>query len=306
MSSNSVLGINDRNLNYVYNYNSKGAMALADDKIYTKKVLKKVGVPTPKLYAVIHDRRELNSFDWRLPSEFVLKPNAGFGGEGILVIIGKKGDKWKTTKNNLVTKDDLKQHIIEILEGNFSITGSPDFAFFEHRLVMHPAFKKVVYLGMPDVRVIVYKNIPIIAMARLPTIKSAGKANLHQGAVGAGINIVTGRTTSGVMAGKIVKKAPDTKQVIKGFQIPYWKKILEMAIKAQQASKLGYLGVDIVVDKKDGPMVLELNARPGLGIQVANLLPLKKMLILAENYDVRSVPEGIRASMQIYREVTVG
>jgi hypothetical protein len=39
---------------------------------------------------------------------------------------------------------------------------------------------------------------------------------------------------------------------------------------------LGYMGTDMVLDKEEGPMVLELNARPGLAIQIANgagLLP---------------------------------
>ena len=31
----------------------------------------------------------------------------------------------------------------------------------------------------------------------------------------------------------------------------------------------GYLGVDIVIDRKLGPLMLELNARPGLNIQLA-------------------------------------
>ena len=33
---------------------------------------------------------------------------------------------------------------------------------------------------------------------------------------------------------------------------------------------MGYLGVDIVLDRKQGPMLLEANARPGLAIQIAN------------------------------------
>ena len=43
-----------------------------------------------------------------------------------------------------------------------------------------------------------------------------------------------------------------------------------------RAVGLGYIGVDIVVDVNEGPMLLEANARPGLAIQIANgrgLLP---------------------------------
>jgi glutathione synthase/RimK-type ligase-like ATP-grasp enzyme len=38
--------------------------------------------------------------------------------------------------------------------------------------------------------------------------------------------------------------------------------------------ELGYLGVDIVLTPDKGPILLELNARPGLGIQIANLAGL--------------------------------
>jgi len=44
---------------------------------------------------------------------------------------------------------------------------------------------------------------------------------------------------------------------------------------------LGYLGVDIVLDKAYGPMLLELNARPGLAIQVANQAGLRQRLAIA-------------------------
>jgi glutathione synthase/RimK-type ligase-like ATP-grasp enzyme len=45
---------------------------------------------------------------------------------------------------------------------------------------------------------------------------------------------------------------------------------------------LGYLGVDMVIDRERGPLLLELNARPGLQIQVANQAGLRSRLALID------------------------
>jgi glutathione synthase/RimK-type ligase-like ATP-grasp enzyme len=43
-----------------------------------------------------------------------------------------------------------------------------------------------------------------------------------------------------------------------------------MASRCYELSGLGYVGVDFVLDRNQGPLILELNARPGLAIQMAN------------------------------------
>ncbi len=45
---------------------------------------------------------------------------------------------------------------------------------------------------------------------------------------------------------------------------------------------LGYQGIDIVLDREQGPLILELNARPGLNIQIANRAGLHKRLTAIE------------------------
>jgi D-alanine-D-alanine ligase-like ATP-grasp enzyme len=45
---------------------------------------------------------------------------------------------------------------------------------------------------------------------------------------------------------------------------------------------LGYIGADIVLDRLRGPVLLELNARPGLAIQVANQCGLLHRLEVAQ------------------------
>ena len=109
-----------------------------------------------------------------------------------------------------------------------------------------------------------------MAMVRLPTRVSDGKANLHQGAVGAGIDISSGETLQGVCGNEIVDEHPDTGALVSGLRIPQWDFILQLAAKGLDVTGLGFLGVDIVIDRDRGPLILEMNARPGLNIQIAN------------------------------------
>ena len=119
-----------------------------------------------------------------------------------------------------------------------------------------------------------------MAMLRFPTKSSDGKANLQQGAIGVGIDLATGTTTTAVLGkNKIIEYVPGTRLLLSGIKIPYWNDILKLAVRAQEISGLGFLGADIAIDKSHGPvMVIELNARPGLSIQIANLAGLKERL----------------------------
>ena len=154
-----------------------------------------------------------------------------------------------------------------------------------------PVFAEVSYQGVPDVRVIVYRGYPAMAMVRLPTRASDGKANLHQGAVGAGVNMRTGRTTTGVRENYVVDEHPDTGALIADLEIPNWDFILESSARGYEVTGLGYLGVDMVIDEDRGPMVLEMNARPGLNIQIANGCGIKSRLqLIDQHYDDSASP----------------
>ena len=276
-----LLGMNARNLDYIRPYNRKRAKKLADDKILSKRMLKKGGIPVPKLLAKIKSVDELESFDWSvLPNSFALKPNRGFGGGGIMVVYGRKKNQikiavedggeevlpvWIKSDGSKVTVEDLKNHIRNILDGAFSLANLPDIAFFEERLTLLKLFKPYAYKGIPDIRVIVFNQIPVMAMLRLPTRESGGKANLQQGGIGVGIDLASGVTTTAVLGkGKIIDYVPGTRMLLSGIKIPYWKEILLLAVKAQEISGMGYLGADVAIDRERGPVFLEINARPGL------------------------------------------
>ncbi|MFZ2975141.1 MAG: sugar-transfer associated ATP-grasp domain-containing protein [Candidatus Moraniibacteriota bacterium] len=297
--------MNARNLDYIRPFNRSRAKKLADNKLLSKKILAKNNISVPKLIAKIRTVEELENFDWQtLPEGFALKPNRGFGGEGILVVYGKKKnsiDTWIKADRSIVTIEDLKTHIRNILDGSFSLSGTPDIAFFEERLQLLKLFKPYSYKGIPDIRVIVFNKVPLMAMLRLPTKSSEGKANLQQGAIGVGIDIATGTTTTAVLGkNKIIEYIPGTRLLLSGIKLPYWNDVLKLAVRAQEISGLGFLGADIAIDKINGPTIIELNARPGLSIQVANLSGLKERLKKAAGIKIKTAEKGIRVGKDLF------
>jgi alpha-L-glutamate ligase-like protein len=304
-NSRKILGMNARNLNFIRPNNLRRAKRLADDKLLSKKILKKAGIPVPDLIGKISDVDELEDFDWSsLPESFVLKPNRGFGGEGILVVYGKKKGQenvWIKADGSLITVDDIKTHIRNIIDGSYSLSGVTDIAFFEQRMKILKLFKPYAYKGIPDIRIIVYNKVPVMAMLRLPTRLSDGKANLQQGAIGSGIDLATGVTTSAVLGkNRMVEYAPGTRLLLSGIRIPYWKDILNLAIKAQEISGLGFLGADVAIDPGCGPVFLELNARPGLSIQIANLDGLLGRLMRVEGLKIKTAEKGMAVGMNLF------
>ncbi|MBD3360412.1 hypothetical protein GF366_01265, partial [Candidatus Peregrinibacteria bacterium] len=300
-SNKGILGINARNLLYIRPYNPKKAVKLADDKVKTKQYLSARDIPVPKLYGLIKTNEELEKFDFNsLSLKFVIKPNHGFGGEGIIPIINKKNDYFITAGGKTFTKEQIRDHIRDIIDGRFSISNISDTAFFEQYIESDERIGKYSYEGLPDIRVVAHNLIPVMAMLRLPTKESGGKANLHQGAIGVGIDIAKGETTHIAYKNEIIEELPDELGKIKGLKIPYWDEILLIASKTQIVTNLGYMAVDIGLDKSSGPVVLEINARAGLGLQIANLAPLRKRLERIEGVKVTSPIKGVRIAKDMF------
>jgi alpha-L-glutamate ligase-like protein len=297
-----ILGLNARYLQYIRPYNLKGAIRIADNKILTKKVLTKAGIPTPKMIATIRSQDELDKFDLeKLPDSMVIKPVNGVEGGGIEIFYNRKEGKWIKADGSRVSIDRLKDMLQEILDGRYSLHKEPDQILIEERVKPHKAFRYFTYKGTPDVRVIVYNNIPVISYVRLPTKDSQGKANLKLGAIGATIDLAAGRTTSAVKGKKgHIEFIPHTNVRISGLKIPYWNKVLEYAVQAQQVTKLGYAAIDFLIDREEGPMIVELNARPGLSIQLAAQVGLRERLEKVKGIKVTSIAQGVRLGKDMF------
>lgn len=294
--------MNSRNLDFIRPSGPKKYKNLVDNKLKTKRLLRQSGLPVAKLISKIRNWKEFDTFDWgSLPNSFVLKPNRGLGGEGIMVTFGKKKNgHWVLPLDKDADIKDIMLRVGNILDGDYSITNTPDTAFFEERIKIHPVFKLYSYKGVPDIRVIVYNRVPVMAMLRLPTKDSNGKANLHAGGIGVGIDIETGLTTHAVQDGKMIDYLPGTKFQLRGIQIPFWRQILEISIEAQMVCKLNYVGVDVALDREKGPIILELNARPGMEIQVANLATLKDRLLRVKGLKIKTIKKGIMVAKELF------
>jgi alpha-L-glutamate ligase-like protein len=298
----NVLGLNARTLEYTKHVNVPAAIRLANDKLATKRALQKAGIPTPRLFAAISSRQELRNFRWtKLPPSFVLKPNSASGGGGIIVIFGrnKKGNWVKADKSEIFIPH-LKSQVLDILDGSFSASSVPDTAFFEQRVKLHAALKPYSVRGIPDVRILVYNLVPVMAMLRLPTEESGGRANLHAGGIGVGIDLVHGYTTTAIQRGQVIETLPNQRQELSGIRIPDWQDILLLAGRTARAANLTYAGVDIALDRDDGPLVLEINARPGLDIQFANMTPLKGRLRRVAGLKVASPEHGVQIARNLF------
>ncbi|MBL8796360.1 MAG: alpha-L-glutamate ligase-like protein [Planctomycetia bacterium] len=273
-----ILGMNHRNAACILDHNPRERYPIVDDKLRMRELCQEIGVPTPAVFAAVQAHSEL----CRLPrlleplTDFVLKPNRGSAGRGVLVILGRDGQHFIRHNGERLTLDEIRQHVSDLLSGMYSLGGRPDQAIVQQRVLLHPDFEPISHKGIPDIRVVLYRDEPAMAMLRLPTKESNGRANLHQGGIGAGVDLDSGRTNHAVQRNRFIERHPDTGQRLVGHQVPYWDKILDMSRRVAVAVGLGYVGVDIVVDAREGPLLLEANARPGLAIQIANgkgLLP---------------------------------
>ena len=291
LKEQGVLGMNARNYKIIAQYNNRRQYPLVDDKVQTKTLAAKAGVNTPRLIGVIKYQYQVKDFIYIVKDcpQFVIKPAHGSGGKGVLVIKHWDDDCFVTASEKVLTFKDVYQHISNTLSGLFSLGGQYDVAVIEEMVNFSDMFKDFSYQGVPDVRVIVYKGYPAMAMMRLATAESGGRANLHQGAVGVGLDISTGETLNAVMHNKPILIHPDTKAELKKLQVPLWREHLIIGAKSYEMTGLGYLGADIVLDKHKGPMMLELNARPGLAIQIANGQGLMNVI---KNID-KNYPKGL-------------
>ncbi|MFT5572774.1 MAG: alpha-L-glutamate ligase-like protein [Cryomorphaceae bacterium] len=271
-----VMGMNRRNFSYISRYNERKYFPNVDDKLKTKVLALDYGLTVPNLLGVVRYQHDVGEVSKILDQHqgFCIKPSKGSGGKGILVIVGSDEKGYRKASGEHVSYDEIIRHITNILAGLFSLGGAADVAMIEALIEFDPIFNGLSHEGVPDIRIIVFKGYPVMSMLRLATHASDGKANLHQGAVGVGINIVDGAALAAVQFDRPVSNHPDTGRDLLDIKIDGWQEMLHLSASCFEMSGLGYLGADVVLDNNRGPMILELNARPGLAIQTANRMGL--------------------------------
>jgi alpha-L-glutamate ligase-like protein len=288
LKKTGVLGMNSRNIEYISRFNPRSRFFIVDNKLETKRAAQQAGISVPKLIGVIENNAELRNLESIISplQKFVIKPTRGSGGKGILVIGDRDGADYIKSSGRKMTLSEVHHHVNNILSGLYSLGGKSDSAMIETMIEYADVFNDYTYEGVPDLRVIVFRGFPVMAMLRCATHASDGRANLHQGAIGVGIDLATGKSLYAVQRNKPVEIHPDTVKSFSDLVIPHWQQILELSASCYEMTGLGYIGCDIVIDKYQGPVILELNARPGLSIQMANGAGLKPRLDLINKLDV--------------------
>lgn len=277
-SRKGLLGINGRNLDLIYTHNNRRFFPNVDDKLLCKRLLEEAGLPTPRTYHVVDGPGSLAQWQEKLADapNFVIKPNRGFGGQGIILV--KRIDGGFISSGEPIGDDDITFHLLQICNGAFSLDNLADTAFFEVTVVNHEGLSGLIaggISGVADVRLIYQKDRAVMAMLRLPTRESGGKANLHQGGLGLGIDLNTGLTLDGCQRNRVIDIHPETNRPLRGVPVPFFQEMLDYGAKVSSVVGLGYIGVDFVCDQTLGPLILEVNARPGLNIQIANQAGLR-------------------------------
>lgn len=274
-----ALGLNRRNLDLLQVWNHGSLYSVVDHKQRTKAALAAIGLPVPDTFAVCSRPYDLAGFgdEMERQNDFVLKPARGSGGEGVVVIGGRHQGRFVAGGRHL-RRSDLLAHTADILAGAYAISQTRDEALLEYRLRSAAEVEPLSPGGVADIRIIVFRGVPVMAMLRLPTRASGGRANLHAGGIGVGIDLASGRTGHAILRGKPVDRHPDTAAALRGWPVPEWERMLSLAARAYTAVPLGYFGIDIVIDATRGPVILEMNARPGLSIQLATHRGLRPLL----------------------------
>jgi alpha-L-glutamate ligase-like protein len=305
VKASHILGLNARDQVYC-SMNSLPAKRFGFSKIRAKEFLKKHDINVAQLYGILKTPEDVRRFDWTaIHGGFAVKPSNGSAGKGVLVIkrYDKKRRLWIDVEDKTHTEQDLRLHSSDIQDGQYSTWGSIANVIVEERVPIHPDLEQYVQFGTPDVRVIVFNKIPVMAMVRLPTRESGGRANLDQGAIALGIDMGTGRTMFGVSGKKdIMREFPDRQTPTSGIQIPFWNEVLRTAVRSANATGLMYMGADIFLHPEKGPMVAEVNAYPGLSIQLANRAGLRRRLQKVEDLEARNVSHAVKIGQSLFAD----
>jgi alpha-L-glutamate ligase-like protein len=304
--ASDILGMNARNQMYT-SQNSSSAIRFGTSKYATKVLLENKGIPTAKVFGILGAKEDITDFPWdTMEKNFVIKPSNGNAGKGIMIIKRQEADKthWTNTLGQRISLEEITLHCYDILEGQYSTYGTTTHVIVEERVPIHSKLLKYAYKGTPDIRVIVFNHVPVMAMLRLPTKESEGRANLHQGAIGVGIDMFSGITTHAI-TGKgdpITTLPPDFKRKVNGIKIPNWSQLLLTAVTASDAAGLIFSGVDLFIHEEKGPLVVELNANPGLSIQLANRSGLRRRLDRVTGLNVLNPEHGVKIGQSLFAE----
>ena len=265
--------MNRRNAACILDHNPRALFPVVDDKLRMHHLCRDIGVPTPDVYAVVGYHSMLRRLAQHLGDrdDFVIKPNRGSAGRGVLVLTGRDGDDFVRHNGERLRCEQMRQHLSDILSGMYSLGGRPDQALFQQRVRLHPAFEADLVQGHSG-----HPRHPLPQRAGDGDAAAADEGVQRPGQPAPGRH--RHRRRSGQRPHPPRRPAQSLGGDATRTPACRWS---ACACRTgtrcwtcrggwREAVGLGYIGVDIVVDAGQGPMLLEANARPGLAIQIAN------------------------------------
>ncbi len=257
------------NLFYPHSYKDYGIFS--DDKIVTAAMLQAYDVAQPKLLFSYEKEQFFNPANARVAAaeinaiieasqslKIFLKPSFGSGGKGILVFEKKEG-KYVNSNNEPLNAD----FFIRELKGAF---------YFVQQGLVHSAEMSRIYPNSINTFRIVteYKNGEAKILFAIFRMGQGGKNldNASSGGLYLKVDIDTGMMSDHALSFSrdIYTTHPDTGFTFKGAQLECWEEIKSFVLlTAKKFRKLRYIGWDVAFTN-EGPVVIEINKRPGVGI----------------------------------------
>lgn len=189
-----------------------------------------------------------------------------------------------------------------ILQWEYNAKRTKDKILIEEKMNPWKVFDEFCKYGLADIRVILFNLVPILAMIRIPTEMSGGKANLAQWWIACGLDLITGRIISLTMwkSGETyTKDFPEEYKSRQGLKIPFWNEILHFSANAQYFINIGYIGIDRVITTT-GPKVLEVNGRAGMEIQNISQTWLRNIMYKIEDLDIDNPEKWIEICKALF------
>jgi len=264
---------------------------------YSKKLIEKYDIESTLMGTLTDKGRTNNYFSEYLGRPWCVNNNVSFEEfkeifSDIERIIYKPvdGNRGKGIKAFYISDDSIKDVYEEL-------TGYPE-GVVEAFVIQHPELSRLSPDSINTIRIVSLSsnkksvadngdNLDIAYAALRIGRNNSVVDNFHSGGMVAAIDMETGKlvTDAADMKGNVFAKHPDTGTQIKGFEIPYFNEAIDMVKEAIRKNKIeGYLGWDVAISET-GPVLIEVNARPGVVLLTMPYVAEKKgMKYIMEKY----------------------
>ncbi len=226
-----------------------------EDKNICYQLCKVADLPLPKQYSFIDPtddyKKTIESIVLSNPDKkFIIKPNRGKGGKGIVLcykknedIIIQDKDECLYLRDYFLKKPAVLQEYIKQHNKLFEISPSTNTV-------------RIVTLYTKN------KDIIIVGALMRFGVGSTYIDNTSSGGLAVGIDIEHGvlKEKAYDFNSKVYYSHPTSKFTFKNFKIPYWNEVVELAKHTQKLFPYyKLLGFDIAI-APDGPLIIEINA----------------------------------------------